>query len=46
MKGFIQILMIPYKQLSVTDILQDCQDNFENDKPAFLALLEHPIDFD
>ena len=38
--------MIPYKQLSVADILQDCQDKFENDKPAFLSLLEHHIDMD
>ena len=38
--------MIPYKQLSVADILQDCQDKFNNDKPAFLALLEQHIDLD
>ena len=38
--------MIPYKQLSVTDILQDCQNKFENDKPAFLSLLEQHIDID
>ena len=38
--------MIPYKQLSVSDILQDCQDKFNNDKPAFLSLLEHHIDLD
>ena len=38
--------MIPYKQLSVADILQDCQEKFENDKPAFLSLLEQHIDLD
>lgn len=38
--------MIPYKQLSVSDILQDCQDKFNNDKPAFLSLLEQHIDLD
>ena len=38
--------MIPYKQLSVEDIFQDCQDKFENDKPAFLSLLEQHIDLD
>ena len=38
--------MIPYKQLSVADIFQDCQDKFDNDKPAFLSLLENHIDLD
>ena len=38
--------MIPYKQLSVTDIFQDCQDKFDNDKPAFLSLLENHIVLD
>ena len=38
--------MIPYKQLSVEDIFQDCQDKFENDKPRFLSLLEQHIDLD
>ena len=38
--------MIPYKQLSMEDILQDCQDKFNNDKPAFLSLLEQHIDMD
>ena len=38
--------MIPYKQLSLTDIFQDCQNKFENDKPAFLSLLEQHIDLD
>ncbi len=38
--------MIPHKQLSLTDIFSDCQDKFENDKPAFLSLLETHIDID
>ncbi|MGN0332130.1 MAG: transposase [Lachnospiraceae bacterium] len=38
--------MIPYKQLSVADIFQDCQDKFDNDKPAFLSLLENHINLD
>ena len=45
-KGVILILMIPYKQLSVADIFHDCQDKFDNDKPAFLSLLESHIDLD
>ena len=38
--------MIPYKQLSLADIFQDCQEKFENDKPTFLSLLEQHIDMD
>ena len=38
--------MIPYKQLSLADIFQDCQEKFGNDKPAFLSLLEEHIDMD
>ena len=38
--------MIPYKQLSLGDIFQDCQEKFKNDKPAFLSLLETHIDLD
>ena len=38
--------MIPYKQLSVSDIFQDCQNIFEDDKPRFLSLLEQHIDLD
>lgn len=38
--------MIPYKQLSLADIFQDCQNKFNNDKPAFLSLLEPHIDID
>lgn len=38
--------MIPYKQLSFNDIFQDCQNKFENDKSAFLSLLEQHINLD
>ena len=38
--------MIPYKQLSLADIFQDRQDKFDNDKPAFLSLLEEHINLD
>ena len=38
--------MIPYKQLFLADIFQDCQNKFNNDKPAFLSLLEPHIDID
>ena len=38
--------MIPYKQLSLADIYSDCQDKLENDKPAFLSLLETYINLD
>ena len=36
--------MISHKQLSLADIFSDCQEKFENDKPAFLSLLETHID--
>ena len=38
--------MIPYKQLSLADVFSDCQKKFENDKPAFLSLLQTHIDID
>lgn len=38
--------MITYKQLSLADIFADCQEKFENDKPAFLSLLEHNLKLD
>ena len=38
--------MIPYKQLSLADIFQDCQNKFDNNKPGFLSLLEKHIDLD
>lgn len=36
--------MITYKQLSLADIFQNCQEKFENDKPAFLELLNQHLD--
>lgn len=45
-KGVILISRIPYKQLSLADIFTDCQAKFENDKPAFLSLLETHIKID
>ena len=38
--------MIPYKQLSLKDVFSNCQEKFENDKPAFLSLLETHINID
>lgn len=38
--------MITHKQLSLGDFFSDCQEKFENDKPAFLSLLESHIDLD
>lgn len=38
--------MITHKQLSLTDIFEDCKDIFESDKPQFLTLLENHIDLD
>ena len=38
--------MITHKQLSLADFFTDCQEKFDNDKPAFLTLLESHIDID
>ena len=38
--------MIPYKQLSLAEIFQDCQKKFEEDKFSFLSLLEQNINLD
>lgn len=38
--------MISYKQLSLAEIFTDCQEKFENDKPAFLKLLEQHLNID
>ena len=38
--------MITYKQLSLADIFSDCQNIFDNDKYAFLSLLEETINLD
>lgn len=39
-------MFIPHKQLTLTDIYDDCQEFFENDKPAFLTLLANHINLD
>lgn len=38
--------MIPYKQLSLTDIYSDCTTFFDTDKPKFLSLLEDAINLE
>ncbi len=38
--------MITYKQLSLADIFTDCQNKFDNDKYAFLELLDNSIVLD
>jgi len=38
--------MIPYKQLSVADVFENCQEILVSDKPQFLSLLETHIDLD
>lgn len=38
--------MIPSKQLSLADFFTDCKNKFENDKYAFLELLENAISLD
>lgn len=38
--------MIPYNQLSLGDIFEDCRNIFDSDKPQFLSLLENNIDLD
>ena len=38
--------MISYKQLSLADIFNDCQNKFDNDKYGFLELLSQTINPD
>ena len=38
--------MIPYRQLSLAEIFQDCQNKFDNDKYSFLSLLDETIILD
>ncbi len=38
--------MIPYKQLTLADIFEDCKEIYDSDKPQFLSLLEKHIDLD
>ncbi len=38
--------MITYKQLTLAEIFEDCQNNFNNDKYQFLSLLDEAINLD
>ena len=38
--------MIPYKQLTLAEIFEDCQNKFDNDKYQFLQLLDETINLD
>ena len=38
--------MIPYKQLTLAEIFEDCQNKFDNDKYQFLSLLHQTINLD
>ena len=38
--------MIPYKQLTLAEIFEDCQNKFDNDKYQFLSLLDQTINLD
>lgn len=38
--------MISHKQLSLADIISDCQEIYESDKHQFLSLLQKHIDLD
>lgn len=38
--------MIPYKQISLVDIFNDCQNKFDIDKYEFLEILSRTIDLD
>lgn len=35
--------MIPYKQLALAEVFEDCQNKFDNDKYQFLSLLDQMI---
>lgn len=37
------MILVPHKQLSLADIIIDCQDKFNNDKHRFLTLLVQTI---
>ena len=38
--------MITYKQLTLAEIFEDCQNKFNNDKYQFLSLLDEAINLD
>lgn len=42
----LHLYEITYKQLSLADIFQDCQNKFVNDKYQFLELLEQAINLE
>jgi len=38
--------MITYKQLTLAEIFEDCQNKFSNDKCQFLTLFDEAINLD
>ena len=38
--------MITYKQLTLAEIFEDCQNKFDNDRYQFLSLLDEAINLD
>ena len=38
--------MITYKQLTLAEIFEDCQNTFDNDKYPFLSLFDEAINLD
>ena len=38
--------MITHKQLTLTEVFEDCQNKFDNDKYQFLSLLDEAINLD
>ena len=38
--------MITYKQLTLAEIFEDCQNKFDNDKYQFFSLLDEAINLD
>ena len=38
--------MITHKQLTLAEVFEDCQNNFDNDKYQFLSLLDEAINLD
>ena len=38
--------MITYKQLTLAEIFENCQNKFDNDKYQFLSLLDEAINLD
>ena len=46
----LKLLLIPYfdehKLLTLAEVFEDCQNNFDNDKYQFLSLLDKAINLD